>query len=46
MFKAYKVEVENQQNKKIKHGRSNCDGKYHGRYDESGEQSLEPFLNS
>ena len=36
MFKIYKAEVENQQNKKIKAIISNCDGEYYDRYNESG----------
>jgi len=43
MFKAFKVEVENQLNKRIKSVRSDRGGEYHGRYDSSGEQRPEPF---
>ena len=43
MFKTFKVEVENQLNKRIKSVRSNRGGEYYGRYDNSGEQRLEPF---
>ena len=43
MFKAYKVEVENQLNKRIKNVRSDRGGEYYGRYDGSGEQRPGPF---
>ena len=43
MFKSFKVEVENQLNKRIKNVRSNCDGEYNGNYDGSGEQRPGPF---
>ena len=43
MFKAFKAVVENQLNKRIKAVRSNRDGEYYGRYDESGEQRPGPF---
>ena len=43
MFKNYKVEVENQLNKRIKSVRSDCGGEYYGRYDESSVQRLGPF---
>ena len=43
MFKNYKVEVENQLGKRIKNVKSNHDGEYYGRYNESGEQRLGPF---
>lgn len=42
-FKAYKAEVENQLNKKIKAVRSDRGGEYYGRYDGSGEQRPGPF---
>ena len=37
MFKTFKVEVENQLNKRIKCVRSDCGGEYYGRYDGLGE---------
>ena len=37
MFKIYKAEVENQQNRKIKVVRSNHDGKYNDKYNGSGD---------
>ena len=37
MFKAYKAEVENQLNRRIKTVRSDRGGEYYGRYDGSGE---------
>ena len=43
VFKTFKVEVENQLNKRIKCVRSDRGGKYYGRYDSSGEQCLGPF---
>ena len=43
MFKSFKVEVENQLNKRIKNVRSNRGGEYYGKYDVSGEQHLGPF---
>ena len=36
VFKIYEVEVENQQNRKIKGVRSDRGGEYYGRYDGSG----------
>ena len=36
MFKIYKVEVENQQNRRIKTIRSHRDGEYYGRYNGLG----------
>jgi len=38
VFKSFKVEVENQLNKRIKSIRSNRGGEYYGRFDGSGEQ--------
>ena len=38
MFKSFKVEVENQLNKRIKNVRSDRGGEYYGKYDGSGEQ--------
>ena len=43
MFKTFKVEVENQLNKRIKCVRSDRGGEYYGRYDGSGEQRPGPF---
>ena len=43
MFKSFKVEVENQFNKRIKNVRSDRGGEYYGKYDGSGEQRLGPF---
>ena len=43
MFKAYKAEVENQLNRRIKTVRSDRGGEYYGRYDGSGEQRPGPF---
>ena len=43
VFKSFKVEVENQLNKRIKSVRSDRGGEYYGRYDESGEQRPGPF---
>ena len=43
VFKSFKVEVENQLNKRIKNVRSNCGGEYYGKYDGSGEQCTGPF---
>ena len=43
MFKSFKAEVENQLNKRIKNIKSDRGGEYYGRYDDSGEQRLEPF---
>ena len=43
MFKSFKVEVENQLNKRIKKVKSDRGGKYYGRYDGSGEQRPGPF---
>ena len=44
-YKVYKIEVENQLDRKIKVVRSNKDGEYYGRYDES-VCNLEPFVKS
>ncbi|KAG8489197.1 hypothetical protein CXB51_017253 [Gossypium anomalum] len=44
VFKTYKVEVDNQLNKKIKNVRSDRGGEYYGRYDGSGEQCPGPFV--
>ena len=44
MFKIYKAEVENQQNRKIKVVRSDHGGEYYDRYDGSGRCS-ELFAN-
>ena len=43
MFKSFKVEVENQLDKRIKNVRSNHGGEYYGKYDGSGEQRPRPF---
>jgi len=43
VFKKFKVEVENQINKRIKSVRSDRGGEYYGRYDGSGEQRPGPF---
>ena len=43
VFKSFKVEVENQLNKRIKNVRSNRGGEYYGKYDGSGEQHSGPF---
>jgi len=43
VFKTFKVEVENQLNKRIKCVRSDRGGEYYDRYDGSGEQLLGPF---
>ena len=43
MFKAFKVEVENQVNKRIKAVRSDHGGEYYGRYDGSDQQRPSPF---
>nr|KAJ0189297.1 hypothetical protein LSAT_V11C800450030 [Lactuca sativa] len=43
VFKSFKLEAENQLNKKIKCVRSDRGGEYYGRYDESGEQRSGPF---
>ena len=43
VFKSFKVEVENQLNKRIKSVRSDHGSEYYGRYDGSGEQCLGPF---
>ena len=43
VFKNYKVEVENQLNKRIKSVRSDYGREYYGRYDRSGEQRPWPF---
>ena len=43
MFKSFKVEVENQLNKRIKNVRSDHGGEYYGKYDGSSEQRLGPF---
>ena len=44
MFKNFKAEVENQLSKRIKSVKSDCDGKYYGKYDSSGEQCPGPFV--
>ena len=43
MFKAFKVEVENQLNKRIKAVKFDSGGEYYGKYDRSGEQRPSPF---
>ena len=43
VFKSFKVEVENQLNKRIKNIRSDRGGEYYGRYDGLGEQCPGPF---
>ena len=43
VFKSFKVEVENQLNKRIKNVRSDRGGEYYGKYDGSGEQRPGPF---
>ena len=43
MFKSFKVEVENQLNKRIKNVISDRGGEYYGKYDGLGEQRLGPF---
>lgn len=43
MFKSFKVEVENQLNKRIKKVKSDRGGEYYSRYDGSGEQHPRPF---
>ena len=43
MFKSFKVEVENQLNKRIKNVISDRGGEYYGKYDGSGEQRPGPF---
>ena len=43
VFKSFKVEVENQLNKRIKNIISDRGGEYNGKYDGSGEQHLGPF---
>ena len=43
MFKSFKVEVENQLNKRIKNIISDRGGEYYGKYDGSGEQRPRPF---
>ena len=43
VFKSFKVEVENQLNKRIKNVKSDRGGEYYGEYDGSGEQRLGPF---
>ena len=44
MFKSFKVEVENQLNKRIKTVRSDRGGEYYGKYDGSCEQRPRPFV--
>ena len=44
MFKTFKVEVENQLNKRIKCVRSDCGGEYYDIYDGLGEQHPGPFV--
>ena len=43
MFKSFKVEVENQLNKRIKNVKFDHGGEYCGKYDSSGEQRSGPF---
>ena len=43
VLKLFKVEVENQLNKRIKNVRSDHGGEYYGKYDSSGEQCVGPF---
>ena len=43
VFKSFKVEVENQLNKRIKNVRFDRGGEYYGKYDGSGEQRPGPF---
>ena len=43
VFKSFKVEVENQLNKRIKNVRSDRGGEYYGKDDGSGEQRSGPF---
>ena len=43
VFKTFKVEVENQLNKRIKSVRSDHGGEYYNRYDGLGEQRPRPF---
>ena len=43
MFKSFKVEVENQLNKRIKNVIFDRGGEYYGKYDGSGEQCSGPF---
>ena len=43
VFKSFKVEIENQLNKKIKNVRSDRGGEYYRKYDGSGEQRPGPF---
>jgi len=43
VFKTFKVEVENQLNKRIKSVRYDRGGEYYGRYDGSSEQRPGPF---
>ena len=43
VFKSFKVEIENQLNKRIKNVRSDHGGEYYGKYDGSGEQRPGPF---
>ena len=45
VFKTFKVEVENQLNKRIKSVRSDCGGEYYDRYDSSGEHRPRPFAS-
>ena len=44
VFKLFKVEVENQLNKRIKNVRSDRGGEYYGKYDGSGKQCPGPFV--
>ena len=44
VFKSFKVEVENQLNKRIKKVRSDRGGEYYGKYDSLGEQCPRPFV--
>ena len=43
MFKIFKVEIENQLNKRIKSIRFDYGGEYYSRYDGPWEQRLRPF---
>ena len=43
VFKSFKVEVENQFNKRIKNVKSDRGGEYYGKHDGSGEQRPGPF---
>ena len=43
MFKSFKIEVDNQLNRRIKSVKFDRGGEYYGSYDGSSEQCLEPF---